>query len=107
MDEVRIWDPLNEVFEDGGLSMWPVAFSFKSPNDRFLLPNGYAYASPGRAEAEGVGTTSGLRRFMYIVRVLLLSPSVHYDNLFKEWPHTHGTYMRWLRHFCQGSCGLK
>jgi hypothetical protein len=72
MDEVRIWEPLSKVFEDGGLAMWPVAFAsmLKSPNDCFSRLNGYAYVSSSRGEAKGVGTTSALRPFMYIVRVL-------------------------------------
>jgi hypothetical protein len=66
----RIWEPLNAVFREAGLTPWPVDFPsmLKSPTE-FVLSSGFGYAILSKG-VEGRGGARWLGWLMYPVRIL-------------------------------------
>jgi hypothetical protein len=71
--EEKIWRDLDQVFRDGGYTLWPHAFlsTLGSPGKTYPLSSGFGYATPSRGitnEETPVGTARKLLRFDYTVR---------------------------------------
>ena len=73
--EEKIWQDLDEVFRDRGFALWANAFccTLVAPSEPSQLSSGFAYATPSRGIGDGLGTVDRLRRFDYIVCLLISS----------------------------------
>ncbi|KAL6306172.1 kinase-like domain-containing protein [Sparassis latifolia] len=66
-DEERIWETLDPIFRDRGLTLWPNSFgcTLKTPGTAYPTSSGFAYVTPNRSILKGIGSVYHLMCFDY------------------------------------------